>query len=138
MSTFSFIPLSAATDYRGIKIAGVASNGSDATLLHIAQSVAGGGSDTLPDFLHLEFYNSDTVARPLTLWWGGLTAPDDQRTHVLLPGETRLITHQIPTRHGLAIKASSVTTTWIDGALYTGAANVIVCCGGSHVQRQLT
>lgn len=132
-TTYQEVPLSASTDFRGIKVVGVASNGSDATTLHAAQA-----SPTLPDLLHLEFCNTDTVARPLTLFWGGVTVPDDVKRYLLLPGETRKVEHQIPIRNSLIVKAASVTATWIDGVSYTGAANVIVCTGGSYVQRQLT
>lgn len=131
-TAFSVLPLSGSTDFRGIKIVGTASNGSDATTLH--QAAAG----TLPDLLHLEFTNTDTVPRPLTLFWGGTTVPDDVKRYLLLPGETRVISHQIPIRNSLIVKAASVTMTWIDGVSYTGAANVITCSGGSYNQRQTT
>lgn len=129
-TTYSVAPLSGSTDFRGIKIAATSSPG---TTIHTAQASA-----TLPDLLCLEFYNSDTVARPLLLEWGGTTSPDDRLSFVLLPGETRVICHQRPIRNGLIVKASSTTTTWVDGNSYIGAANVIVCTGGSYVQRQLT
>lgn len=129
-TTYSTVPLSASTDFRGIKIAATSSPG---TTIHTAQASA-----TLPDLLHLEFYNSDTVPRPLTLEWGGTTSPDDRKTYLLLPGENRVICHQVPIRNALVVKASSITMTWIDGVQYTGAANVIVCTGGSYAQRQLT
>lgn len=129
-TTYSIVPLSGSADFRGIKITGAASPGQT---IHTAQASA-----TLPDLLHLEFCNTDTVARPLLLEWGGTTNPDDRKIYVLLPGETRVIAHQAPLRNALALKAASVTSTWVDGVSYTGAANVIVCTGGSYAQRQLT
>ena len=129
-TTYSIVPLSGSTDFRGIKIAATASPG---TTIHTAQASA-----TLPDLLHLEFLNTDTVPRPLTLEWGGTTNPDDRKTYLLLPGETRVVSHQVPIRNALVVKAASITMTWVDGASYAGAANVIVCTGGSYAQRQLT
>ena len=129
-TTYSIVPLSASTDFRGIKIAATSSPG---TTIHTAQA-----STVLPDLLHLEFCNTDTVARPLTLEWGGTTNPDDRKAYLLLPGENRVVGHQAPIRNALVIKASSITMTWIDGVSYAGAANVVVCTGGSYVQRQLT
>lgn len=131
MTTYSTPPLSASTDYRGIKVAATTIAGG--TTIHIAQASA-----SLPDLVCLEAYNSDTVARPLKLGWGGTTSPDDILTFLLLPGETRVIVHQRPIRNALIIKAASETFTWVDGVSYTGAANVISITGGSYVQRQLT
>lgn len=130
-TTYSTPPLSASTDYRGIKV--VATSLASGTTIHQAQA-----STTLPDLVCLEAYNSDTVARPLKLGWGGTTSPDDVLAFLLLPGETKVIVHQRPIRNSLIIKAASETMTWVDGTSYTGAANVISITGGSYVQRQLT
>ena len=78
------------------------------------------------------------IVRIFDYGMGGVTAPDDSKTYLLLPGETRVVSHQVPIRNALVVKAASITMTWVDGASYTGAANVIVCTGGSYAQRQLT
>lgn len=129
-TTYSVVPLSTSTDFRGIKI--TATSLASGVTLHAAQA------GTLPDLVCLEAYNSDTVARPLKLGWGGVTEPDDVLAFLLLAGQTILIVHQRPIRNSLVIKAASETLTWIDGVSYAGAANVVVITGGSYVQRQLT
>lgn len=130
-TTYSIVPLSGSTDFRGSKVA--ATSLASGTTIHTAQASA-----TLPDLVCLEAYNSDTVARPLKLGWGGTTSPDDVLAFLLLPGQTIIIVHQRPIRNSLVIKAASETMTWIDGVSYAGAANVISITGGSYVQRQLT
>lgn len=62
-------PLSGSTHGRGIKVVATATAG---TTIHTGQASA-----TLSDIVTLYAYNSDTVARTLTLEWGGTTAPDD-------------------------------------------------------------
>lgn len=128
-TTYTTVPLSGSTDFRGIKVA--ATSLAAGTTIHTAQASA-----TLPDLVSIILYNSDTVARPIKLGWGGTTSPDDVLSDVLLPGETKTYVHQRPIRNALVIKAASETLTWIDGVSYTGAANVISVCGGSYVQRQ--
>lgn len=128
-TTFSIVPLSGSTDFKGIKITTTASPGDT---VHTAQA-----STTLPDLVTLFLTNTDTSARPYKVQWGGTTSPDDFRfIGVLLPGETREICRQEPIRNALVIKVASITMTWVDGVSYTGAANVIVA--GGSVQRQLT
>lgn len=126
--TYSIVPLSGSTDFRGIKIATSASPG---TTIHTAQASA-----SLPDHVTIDLYNSDTVARPYLVEWGGTTNPDDRFFGVLQPGEFKRVCEYKPIRNSLIVKISSTTGTWIDGVSYTGAANVIVAHG--HVQRQLT
>jgi len=129
MSQFTIVPLSGSTDFRGILVTPTALG--SAETIHTAQASA-----SLPDLVSIEAFNSDTVARPLKLAWGGTTDPDDVLAFVLLPGETRMIVHQRPIRNSLIIKAASVTMTWVDGRSYTGSADKIVITGGSYVQRQ--
>lgn len=129
-TTYSAVPLSGSTDFRGIKIA--ATSLASGTTLHTAQASA-----TLADYPLMGFQNGDTTARPLKIGWGGTTAPDDVIPYVLLPGQVIWIPVR-PIRNALVIKAASETLTWIDSVSYTGAANVIACLGGSWVQRQLT
>lgn len=129
-TTYSTVPLSGATDFRGIKI--TATSLAAGVTLHTAQASA-----TLVDIPRMGFCNMDTVSRPLKLGWGGTTSPDDVIPFVLLPGQTIWIP-KMPIRNALVIKAASETLTWIDGVSYVGAANVIACIGGSWVQRQLT
>ncbi len=126
MTTFTTIPLSGSTDFRGIKITTTASPGDT---IHTAQASA-----TLPDYVTIEVENTDTTARPFTLQWGGTTSPDDKITGVVLPGEVVRVTDKKPIRNSLVIRCFSGTMTWIDGASYTGAANVLVVHGS--VQRQ--
>lgn len=128
-TTYSIVPLSGSTDFRGIKITTTASPGDT---VHTAQASA-----TLPDLVTLRLTNTDTTARPYKVQWGGTTSPDDFAFEgVLLPGQSRLICHQTPIRNALVVKVASITLTWIDGVSYTGAANVLVAHG--QVQRQLT
>lgn len=62
-------PLSGSTHGRGIK---VVATGTAGTTIHTGQA-----STTLSDIVTLYAYNSDTVARALTVEWGGATVPDD-------------------------------------------------------------
>ncbi len=130
MSTsYSVVPFSGSTDFRGIKVTTTASPGDT---VHTAQASA-----TLPDLVTLKLTNTDTSARPYKVQWGGTTSPDDfAYMGVLLPGQTVKICDQQPIRNSLLIKVASITMTWIDSVSYTGAANVLVAHG--HVQRQLT
>ena len=127
-TTYSIVPLSGSTDFRGIKITTTASAGDT---IHTAQASA-----TLPDLLSVDIENTDTSARPFTLQWGGTTSPDDKITGLVLPGQCLRVCTQKPIRNALVVKCFSGTMTWIDGASYTGAANVLVVHGS--VQRQLT
>jgi hypothetical protein len=125
-TAFSIIPFSASTDFRGIKVTATASAGDT---VHVAQASA-----SLPDFVTIDIENTDTVARPYTLQWGGTTSPDDKITGVVLPGDCLRVLTQKPIRNALTVKCFSGTMTWVDGVSYTGAANVLVVHG--HVQRQ--
>lgn len=127
-TTFSIVPLSGSTDFRGIKITQTASPG---TTVHTAQASA-----TLPDMVTFDIENTDTSARPYTVEWGGTSNPDDRITGVILAGSFARVCTQKPIRNALVVKVSSITLTWVDGASYTGAANVLVVHG--NVQRQLT
>jgi hypothetical protein len=128
-TTFSVIPLSGSTDYRGIKITTTASPGDT---VHTAQASA-----TLADFLDIDITNTDTAARPFTVQWGGTTSPDDKIiVGVVLPGQTLRVCTQKPIRNALVVKIASITMTWIDGVSYAGAANVLVV--GGKCQRQVT
>ena len=128
-TTYSIVPLSGSTDFKGIKITTTASPGDT---VHTAQA-----STTLPDLVTLRITNTDTTARPYKVQWGGTTSPDDFGYEgVILPGQTLPICDKTPIRNALVIKIASITLTWVDGVSYTGAANVLVV--GGHVQRQLT
>lgn len=127
MATYSIVPLSGATDFRGIKVTTTASAGDT---IHTAQASA-----TLPDHLTLQIENTDTADRPYTLQWGGTTSPDDKITGVIPSGMCLTVTDKKPIRNALVVKCFSGTIT-VAGTSYTGAANVLVVHG--HCQRQLT
>ena len=125
--SFTTIPLSGSTDFRPIKIAATSGTG---TLVHTAQS-----STTLSDFVTLEITNSDTVARPFIVQWGGTTAPDDNAFEgVILAGSTETVCVKKPIRNSLVVRVKSETLTWVDGASYTGATNILLVSGS--VQRE--
>lgn len=126
-TTYSVIPFSGSTNFRGIKVTTTASAGDT---IHTAQAGA------LPDLLSIDIENTDTSARPFTLQWGGTTSPDDKITGLVLPGQCLRICTQKPICAALVVKCFSGTMTWVDGVSYTGAANVLVVHG--QVQRQLT
>ena len=104
MTTYAVKPLSGSTDFRGVKVAATATPG---TSLHVAGAVTG---DNNLDVVNLEAVNTDTVARKLTIEWGGTTAPDDL-TEITLPPESG----RIPVvdsgriRNGLTIRAFAET-----------------------------
>lgn len=125
--SFTTIPLSGSTDFRPIKIAATSGTG---TLVHTAQS-----STTLSDFVTLEITNTDTVARPFVVQWGGTTAPDDNSHEgVILAGSTETICVKKPIRNALVVRVKSETLTWIDGQSITGATNILMVSGS--VQRE--
>ena len=64
-TTYSIVPLSGSTDFRGIKVTTTASAGDT---VHTAQS-----GTSLIDLLSVDIENTDTAARPFTLQWGGTT-----------------------------------------------------------------
>lgn len=67
--TYTREPLSGSTTGKGVKVAATSTPG---TTIHAAQS-----GTTFVDIVTLYAHNSDTVARTLTIEWGGTTAPDD-------------------------------------------------------------
>ena len=69
MATFSKTILSSSTDGRAIK---VVATGTPGTTIHT-------GSTTSTDIHEVWLYaqNTDTLARKLTIEWGGVSAPDD-------------------------------------------------------------
>lgn len=106
------IPLSASTHGRGIKVVGTVIG--SATTLHTAQATT---TDGLGDEVVLYARNSDTVARTLSIAFGGTTAPDDVMTFTISPGATA----QVCT--GLLIRNALVVAGFAD------AANVVVVFG---------
>jgi hypothetical protein len=124
--SFTTIPLSGSTDFRPVTIAATSGAG---TLVHTAQASA-----TLSDFVTLDVTNTDTVARPYIVQWGGTAAGDNALEGVILAGSTETICIKKPIRNALVIRVKSETLTWIDGASYTGAANVLLVSGS--VQRE--
>ncbi len=126
MATFTIIPASGSTDFRGVAITATSSPG---TTFHTAQASA-----TLPDFVTLDICNTDTVARPYTVEWGGTTSPGDYMTGVVLAGATSRICTQKPIRNSLIVKIASITMTWVDGNSYTGSGSVLTAHG--YVQEQ--
>ena len=69
MATFSKVFLSESAGGRPVKVADTATPG---TLVH-----ATGTSSTVIDEVWLYAHNTDTVARELTIEFGGVTSPDD-------------------------------------------------------------
>lgn len=104
--------LSGSTDGRGIKVVATSSAG---TTIHTA--VAGTTAGTY-DEIWLYVYNSDTVARTLTIEYGGTTAPDDN-TVVSVASKSGLML-VVP---GLILQNSDVVKAFAD------AANVLVIFG---------
>lgn len=101
MATFSKEVLSGSTHGRGIKVA--ATSIGTGTTIHTAQS-----STTTEDLITLYAYNDDTVARALTLGWGGTTDPDDL---IILEIPTQagltLVVADLPLRNSLVVKAAA-------------------------------
>lgn len=110
MAAVSKLKLSGSTNGRLIKVAATATAG---TLLHTAVAIT-----TTYDEVWLWAVNSDTVARKLTIEWGGVSAPDDLIEQVI-PGESGLFL-VVP---GLIVTGSVVVRA------FCATANV-VCCGG--------
>jgi hypothetical protein len=100
-TTIKVTPASAATHFRGIKIAATATPG---TTLHVAQAAA---TDGCVDVVEVRVYNSDTVDRLVTFECGGTTAPDDNQGGYVGAKETRTFT--IFMRNGLTLKAFADT-----------------------------
>lgn len=128
-TTYSIVPFSVSTDFKGISIA--STTVATPTAVHAAQASA-----TLPDLVTLDLENIHTAAVPYTVTWGGVTATADVITGVVLPGSMVRICTQKPIRNALSIGVASATITWVDGVSYAGAASKLIAHG--HVQRQLT
>jgi hypothetical protein len=108
-------PLSGSTHGRGIKVAATATAG---TLIHTGQA-----STTLVDVVTIYAYNSNTVAKMLTLEWGGVTAPDDNIVIDIPPKEGLVpVVIDLVIRNGLVVRAFCET------------ANVIVLYGFVNVE----
>ena len=102
MATYTKIPLSGATDFRGIKVTTVGPvDGSDTTI-HTAQASA-----TLPDVVTLFGYNSDTVARWVELGWGGTTSPDDLFRQTIPAASGMILLAELPIRNSLVVVAAA-------------------------------
>lgn len=104
--------LSGSTDGRGIKVVATATAG---TTIHTA--VAGTTAGTF-DEVWCFAYNSDTVARLLTIEYGGVTAPDDNIKISLAPQAGLVLI--VP---GLVLQNASVVKAFAD------AANVVTIQG---------
>jgi hypothetical protein len=104
--------LSGSTDGKQIKIVQTATAG---TTIHTA--VAGTTAGTF-DEVWIWAYNSDTVARVLTLEWGEATAPDGN-IKVTVPSQAglMLITPGLILQNGMVVKA------------FASAANVVILTG---------
>lgn len=113
MATMSKLTLSGSTNGRGIKVTTLAPLDGTDTTIHTAVS---GTTDT--DLITLFAYNDDTVARALTLGWGGTTDPDDLIIQTI-PSQSglTLVTADLPLRNSLVVVASAA------------AVNVIVLFG---------
>jgi len=96
-TTIKIIPASAATHFKGIKIAATSSPG---TLLHTGQAST---VDGCVDVVEVKVYNSDSVDRLVTFECGGTTAPDDNQGGYVPSKETRSFI--IYVRNGLLLKA---------------------------------
>lgn len=103
-ATFTKVKASGSTDGQAIKVAATSSPG---TTVHTAHATA-------LDEVWLYAYNSDTVARELTVQWGGTTSPDD---------ETKL-TIQPKTGRVLVIPGDVLTNSKVIRA-FAAAANVV-------------
>ena len=104
--------LSGSTNGRGVKVAATATPG---TTIHTAHA-------TSLDEVWLWCVNSDTVARKLTVEFGGTTSPDD------------LIEVAIPAESGLVLVSPGLTVTGgVVVRAFAATANVLVVMG--HVNR---
>ena len=108
MATYTKEILSGSTDGAPVKVAATATAG---TLIHTA-------SATAKDEIYLWAVNTDTVARKLTIEWGGTTAPDNL-IEVTIQPEAGLV----PIVPGLPLTNSKVVRA------FAAAANVINVVG---------
>lgn len=108
MATYTKTKLSASTNGRGIKVAATAIGTGTTIHTHAAGL----------DLVTLYAVNSDTVARKLTLGWGGTTDPDDL-IEVTIAAESGLVpvAIKLPLSGTLVVKAAA------------DAANVVVIFG---------
>lgn len=104
----TIIPLSGSDNGRGVKVVATSSPG---TTIHTAHA-------TMKDAIYLWAYNSDTVARILTLQFGGTSTPDDDIVQTIAP-KTGLY---------LAIDGELLTNSLLLKA-YADAANVVTVLG---------
>ena len=114
MATYSKVILSGSTQGKGIKVVATASTG---TTIHTT-----GTSSSAIDEVWLYAYNSDTVARLLTIQFGGTTSPDND-IKVSLPSQAG---------HILVLAGCVLTGTGSAGntvAAYADAANVVTITG---------
>ena len=107
----SYKLLSGSTNGKPIKVVATTTPG---TTIHTA--VAGTAS---VDVVRLVAHNSDTVARTLTVEWGGTTDPDDLIVKAInLPANTSVpVVTELPLQNGLSIAA------------FASAANVVTITG---------
>lgn len=104
--------LSGSTDGRQIK---VAATGSPGTTIHTAVASVVPGT---VDEIYLYAYNSDTVARLLTIQFGSTTSPDDD-IKISIPSQVGLIA-VVP---GLILQNGTIVRA------YAAAANVVIVSG---------
>lgn len=85
---------------RGIKVAATATAG---TLIHTAHA-------TDKDEIYLDVFNSDSVARLLTIEWGGVTDPDDLTEISIPPQAGRIwVIEGLLLSGGLVVRAFAAT-----------------------------
>lgn len=113
-NSVSRIPFSGSTNGRGVKVVATASSG---TTIH-----ATGTSSSVTDVITIYAYNSDTVARLLTIQYGSTSTPDDD------------IKVTIPSQSGLQLVVPQLALTGTGAAAntvraYAAAANVIILYG---------
>lgn len=108
MATYTKEILSGSTDGAPVKVAATATAG---TLIHTA-------SATAKDEVYLWAVNTDTVARKLTIEWGGTTAPDNL-IEVTIQPESGLV----PIVPGLPLANSKIVRA------FAAAANVVNIVG---------
>ena len=108
MATFSKQFLSGSTNGRMVKVAATATPG---TTIHTAHA-------TDKDEIWIWAVNSDTVARKLTIEYGGTTSPDDLIEVTIQPESGK-----VPVIEGLILSNSLVVKA------FAASANVIMCAG---------
>lgn len=104
MTTYSKLPLSGSTDGRPVKVVATATTG---TTIHTAGSAI--------DEVWLWASNTDSVARKLTIEFGGTTSPDDT-IEVSIPAESGLVLviPGIPLRNSLVVTAFAATANVVN------------------------